>query len=61
MRKTKLQKIIGNLFDKFRKLYVNGTVVYKFLAFLKLSKILGNFCFSVKIFHRKQSLGVLVL
>ena len=35
MRKTKRQKIIGNLFDKLRKLYVNGTVVYKFLAFLK--------------------------
>ena len=36
MRKTKLQKIIENLFDKLRKLYMNGTVVQKFLAFLKL-------------------------
>ena len=26
MGKIKLQKIVGNLFDKFRKLYMNGTV-----------------------------------
>ena len=36
---------------------MNGTVIWKFLAFLKLQKILGNFCFSKQIFHRKQSLG----
>ena len=27
MRKIKLQKIVGNLLDKFRKLYMNGTVI----------------------------------
>ena len=27
IRKIKLQKIVGNLLDKFRKLYVNGTVI----------------------------------
>ena len=37
---------------------MNGTVILKVLAFLDLQKILGNFCFSEQIFHRKQSLGV---
>ena len=27
MRKINLQKILGNLLDKFRKLYMNGTVI----------------------------------
>ena len=36
---------------------MGGTVIQKFLAFLKLQKILGNFCFSEQIFYRKQSLG----
>ena len=27
IRKIKLQKIVGNLLDKFRKLYVNATVI----------------------------------
>ena len=27
MGKIKLQKILGNLLDKFRKLYMNGTVI----------------------------------
>ena len=57
MRKIKLQKIVGNLLDMLRKLYVNETVIQKFVAFLKLQKILGNFCFSEQIFYRKQSLG----
>ena len=57
MGKIRLQKIVGNLSDKLRKLYMNGTVIEKFLAFPKLLKILGNFCFSEQIFHRKQSLG----
>ena len=39
----KLQKIVGNLLDVLRKLYINGTVIQKFLAFLKLQKMLGNF------------------
>ena len=47
MGKIKLQKIVGNLLIKLRKLYMNGTV----------QKILGKFCFSEQIFHRKQSLG----
>ena len=57
MGKIKLQKIVGNLLDKLRKLYMNGMVIQKFLAFLKLQKIVGNYCFSEQIFHRKQSLG----
>ena len=32
MGKIKLQKIVGNLLDKLRKLYMNGTVIKKFLA-----------------------------
>ena len=36
---------------------MNGTVIQKFFAFLKLLKFLGNFCFSEQIFHRKQLLG----
>ena len=39
------------------KLKMNETVIKKFLAFLKLQKILGNFCFSEQTFYRKQSLG----
>ena len=27
MRKIKLQKIVGNLLEKLRKLYMNGTVI----------------------------------
>ena len=57
MGKIKLQKIVENLLDKLRKLYMNGTFIQKFLAFLKLQQIVGNFCFSEQIFHRKQSLG----
>ena len=47
-----------HIYDKLRKLYMNGTVILKVLAFLDLQNILGNFCFSEQIFHRKQSLGV---
>ena len=36
MGKIKLQKIVWNLLDKLRKLYRNGTVIQKFVAFLKL-------------------------
>ena len=35
--------------------------IYKFLAVIKLKKILGNICFSEQIFYRKQSLGAPVL
>ena len=35
MWKTKLQKIVGNLPDKFRKFYINGTVFQKFVAVLR--------------------------
>ena len=54
MGKIKLEKIVGNLLDKLRKLYMNGTFIQKFLAFLKLQQIVGNFYFSEQIFHRKQ-------
>ena len=36
MWKIKLQKIVGNLLGKLRKLYMNGTVIQEFLAVLKL-------------------------
>ena len=55
--KIKPQKIVGNLLYKLRKLYMNETFIYKFLAVLKKKKILGNVCFSEQIFYRKQSLG----
>ena len=35
MWKIKLQKILGNLLDELQNLYMNGTVIYKFLAILK--------------------------
>ena len=54
MREIKLQKIVGNLLDKLRKLYLNGTVIP---AVLKQKKIKGNICFSEQIIHRKYSLG----
>ena len=57
MCKIKLQKIVGNLLYKFRKLYMNGTVIRKFVAVLKQKKILGSICFFEQIFYRKQSLG----
>ena len=57
MRKIKLQKILGNLLDMLGKLKMNETVIQKFSAFLKLQKILGNFCFSEQTFYRKQSLA----
>ena len=49
MWKIKLQKIVGNLLDKLRKLHID-----QFLAVPKKQKILGNICFSEHIF---QSLG----
>ena len=36
MWKIRLQKIVADLLEKLRKLYMNGTVTYKFLAVLKL-------------------------
>ena len=36
MRKIKLKKIVGSLLHKLRKLYMKGTVIQKFKAFLKL-------------------------
>ena len=35
MWKIKLQKIVADLLEKLWKLYMNGTVIYKFLAVLK--------------------------
>ena len=57
MSKIRLQKIVAGLLEKLRKLYMNGTAIYKFLAVLKLQTILSNICFSEQIFYRKQSLG----
>ena len=57
MWKIKLQKIKRNLLDKLWKLYMNGTVITKFLTFLKIWKILGNFYFSKQIFYRQLLLG----
>ena len=57
MGKIQLQKIVGNLLDKLRKLYMNGTVIFKFLAFLQAIENSKQFYFSEQIFHRKQSLG----
>ena len=34
--KIKLQRIVRNLLDKLWKLYMNETVIKKFLAFLKI-------------------------
>ena len=31
MEKNKLQKILGDLLDKLRKLYMNETIIWKFL------------------------------
>ena len=54
MWEIKLQKIVE---DTLRKLYPNGTVIYKFLAVLMQKKILGYICLnSEQIIHRKQSL-----
>ena len=50
MEKNELYKILGDLIDKLRKLYMNETIIYKFLAFVRLKKTLGNFCFSEQIF-----------
>ena len=36
---------------------VNGTVIEKYLAFIKLEKILGNFWFFEQMFDCKLSLG----
>ena len=55
--KNRLGRVVGVLLDQLRKLYMNGTVIQKFSAFLKVQKILGNFCLSEQILQRKQSLG----
>ena len=34
MGKNKLQKILGDLLDTLRKLYMNETIIQKFLAFV---------------------------
>ena len=63
MWRIKLQKIVGNLLDKLRKLYRNGTVIYKFLAVLSRRKfqVASSICLSEQIFYSKQSLGAPVL
>ena len=34
--KIKLEKIVRNLYDMLRKWYMNGTVMWKFLAVVRL-------------------------
>ena len=56
MGKIKLQKIVGNLLDKLRKLYMSGH-----LESLSLPQAIENsgqlLLLAEQIFHRKQSLG----
>ena len=54
MGKNKLYKILGDLLDKLRKLYMNEAIIKKFLALVMLKKILGNFCFSEQIFYKNN-------
>ena len=51
MKNKASELIVGNLLDKFQKLYM------KFVAVLEQWKILGNISFSEQIFYRKQLLG----
>ena len=53
---VQLQKILGNLLDKLRLLYMPQRSSRKILAFLKLQKILGNLWFSERIFSEKTYL-----
>ena len=57
MGKNKLQKTVGDLFFFIRKFVHEWNVHLGVFSLLKLYKILGNFCFSEPIFHRKQPLG----
>ena len=50
---VKFQRLIVGI---FLELYLNGTDIQKFLAFFQRLRILVNFCFSKKIFYRKQSM-----
>ena len=45
MWRIKLQKIVRNLLHKLRKLYMNGTVIWKFFWRPQVIDILGNICF----------------
>ena len=45
----KLQKIIGDLFDKIWILHMNGTLIYQFFTVLRQKKILGNICLVQKV------------
>ena len=45
--KNRLGRVVGILIDKLRKLYMNGTVIQKFSAFL-------NFCLSEQIFRENS-------
>ena len=45
MWQNQTPRVVEKLVDKLRKSDTNGTAIYKFLAFLELSKFLGHFCF----------------
>ena len=40
--KIKLQKIVGNLLDKLRKLYMDGTVIYKHVEISSSPQVIEN-------------------
>ena len=40
--KIKLQKIVGNLLDKLRKLYMDGTVIYKRVEISSRPQVIEN-------------------
>ena len=40
--KIKLQKIVGNLLDKLRKLYMDGTVIYKHVEISSRPQVIEN-------------------
>ena len=49
---TQPPKIVVNLLENLRIFQTNGTVIQKFLAFLKLWKFLGNICSFEQLFYR---------
>ena len=55
MRKIKLQKIVGNLLGKLRKLYLDGTVIFSLPQAIENSR--QFYGFSEQIFQGKQSFG----
>ena len=58
MWRIKLQKIVRNLLHKLRKLYMNGTVIWKFFWRPQVIENSRQYLLPLEqIFYRKQSLG----